>query len=69
MVYEVHAASVEWNPSTERLRELAEKMPNSQITEFGNLVVKARVDARSTRSTFGAVRAMFSVQWSTPDEA
>ena len=52
MVYEVHAASVEWNPSTERLRELAEKMPNSQITEFGNLVVKARVDARSTRSTF-----------------
>src|SRR5262252_5994329 len=27
-------------------------MPNSQITEFGNLVVKARVDARSTRSTF-----------------
>ena len=52
MVYEVHAASVEWNPSTERLRELAEKMPNSQITEFGNLVVKARVDARSARSTF-----------------
>ena len=52
MVYEVHVASVEWNPSTERLRELAEKMPNSQITEFGNLVVKARVDARSTRSTF-----------------
>jgi phosphoenolpyruvate carboxykinase (ATP) len=52
VVYEVHAASVEWNPSTERLRELAEKMPNSQITEFGNLVVKARVDARSTRSTF-----------------
>jgi phosphoenolpyruvate carboxykinase (ATP) len=52
VVYEVHAASVEWNPSTERLRGLAEKMPNSQITEFGNLVVKARVDARSTRSTF-----------------
>jgi len=52
VVYEVHAASVEWNPSTERLRELAEKMPNSQITEFGNLVVKARVDARSARSTF-----------------
>jgi phosphoenolpyruvate carboxykinase (ATP) len=52
VVYEVRAASVEWNPSTERLRELAEKMPNSQITEFGNLVVKARVDSRSTRSTF-----------------
>src|ERR1700722_6231286 len=27
-------------------------MPNSQLTEFGNVVVKARVDARSTRSTF-----------------
>jgi phosphoenolpyruvate carboxykinase (ATP) len=52
VVYEVHAGSVEWNPPTERLRELAEKMPNSQITEFGNLVVKARVDSRSTRSTF-----------------
>ena len=52
MVYEVNAASVEWNPPAERLRELAEKMPNSQITEFGNVVVKARVDSRSTRSTF-----------------
>jgi hypothetical protein len=27
-------------------------MPNSQLTEFGNVVVKARVDSRSTRSTF-----------------
>src|SRR5262250_1766070 len=27
-------------------------MPNSQITEFDNVVVKARVDSRSTRSTF-----------------
>ncbi len=52
MVYQVRAASVEWNPTTERLRELTEKMPNSQVTEFGNVVVKARVDARSTRSTF-----------------
>ena len=52
MVYEVKAASVEWNPDPARLRELTEKMPNSQVTEFGNVVVKARVDARSTRSTF-----------------
>ena len=51
-MYEVRAASVEWNPTTERLRVLAEKMPNSQVTEFGNVVVKARVDSRSTRSTF-----------------
>jgi phosphoenolpyruvate carboxykinase (ATP) len=49
---EVKAASVEWNPSAERLRELTEKMPNAQVTEFGNVNVKARVDSRSTRSTF-----------------
>jgi phosphoenolpyruvate carboxykinase (ATP) len=52
VVYEVRAASVEWNPSTERLRVLTEKMPNSKVTEFGNVAVKARVDSRSTRSTF-----------------
>jgi phosphoenolpyruvate carboxykinase (ATP) len=52
VVYEVRAASVEWNPTTERLRELTEKMPNSQVTEFGNVAVKARVDSRSTKSTY-----------------
>ena len=52
MAYEVKARTVEWNPTAERLRELTEKMPNSQLTEFGNVVVKARVDSRSTRSTF-----------------
>ncbi|MGH3398974.1 MAG: phosphoenolpyruvate carboxykinase, partial [Streptosporangiaceae bacterium] len=52
MVYQVDAASVEWNPDPARLRELTEQMPNSQLTEFGNVAVKARVDARSTRSTF-----------------
>ncbi len=52
MAYAVRAASVDWNPSAERLRELTEKMPNSQITEFGNVVVKAKVDSRSSRSTF-----------------
>ena len=51
-MYGVNAASVEWNPTAERLRELTEKMPNSQVTEFHNVVVKARVDSRSTRSTF-----------------
>jgi len=49
---QVNAASVEWNPSTERLRELTEKMPNATLTEFGNVNVRARVDSRSTRSTF-----------------
>ena len=52
MVYKVEAASVEWNPTAARLRELTEQMPNSQVTEFDNVVVKARVDSRSTRSTF-----------------
>jgi phosphoenolpyruvate carboxykinase (ATP) len=52
VAYKVEAASVEWNPTPARLRELTEQMPNSQVTEFGNVVVKARVDSRSTRSTF-----------------
>jgi phosphoenolpyruvate carboxykinase (ATP) len=52
VAYEVKAKSVEWNPSADRLRELAEKMPNSQLTEFGNVVVKAKVDSRSARSTY-----------------
>jgi len=52
VAYEVKAKSVEWNPPAWRLRELAEQMPNSQLTEFGNLVVKARVDSRSARSTY-----------------
>ena len=51
-MYQVNAASVEWNPPPARLRELTEEMPNSQVTEFGNVAVKARVDSRSTRSTF-----------------
>lgn len=52
MAYEIYAQSVEENPTPGRLRELTEKMPNSQLTEFGNLVVKARVDARSKASTY-----------------
>jgi phosphoenolpyruvate carboxykinase (ATP) len=52
VAHQVKAAAVEWNPSAERLRELTEKMPNSTVTEFGNVAVKARVDSRSTRSTY-----------------
>jgi phosphoenolpyruvate carboxykinase (ATP) len=52
VAYEVKGRSVEWNPSPARLRELTEKMPNSQVTEFGNVVVKARVDSRSAKSTY-----------------
>jgi phosphoenolpyruvate carboxykinase (ATP) len=49
---QVNARTVEWNPTAERLRELTEKMPNATVTEFGNVNVRARVDSRSTRSTF-----------------
>jgi len=52
VAYEVKARSVEWNPTPARLRELTEKMPNSAVTEFGNVVVKARVDSRSAKSTY-----------------
>jgi hypothetical protein len=51
VAYQVNAASVEWNPTAGRLRELTEQMPNSRVTEFGNVVVTARVDSRSTRSS------------------
>jgi len=52
VAYEVRARNVECNPAPERLRELTERMPNSQLTEFGNVNVNARVDARSKASTF-----------------
>ena len=52
MSYEVKAREVEWNPSAQRLRELAEQMSNASRTQFGNVNVKARVDSRSKASTF-----------------
>jgi phosphoenolpyruvate carboxykinase (ATP) len=52
VAHEVKAAKAEWNPSTDRLRELAEEMPNAVVTEFGNVAVKAKVDSRSTKSTY-----------------
>jgi phosphoenolpyruvate carboxykinase (ATP) len=52
VAYQVNGSRVEWNPAAARLRELTEKMPNASVTEFGNVVVKARVDSRSTRSTY-----------------
>jgi phosphoenolpyruvate carboxykinase (ATP) len=51
-VYQVNGSRVEWNPSPARLRELTGEMPNASVTEFGNVNVKARVDSRSTRSTY-----------------
>jgi phosphoenolpyruvate carboxykinase (ATP) len=52
VAYQVNGSRVEWNPTAARLRELTEKMPNASVTEFGNVNVKARVDSRSTRSTY-----------------
>jgi phosphoenolpyruvate carboxykinase (ATP) len=52
VAYDVRARSVEDNPTAARLRELTERMPNSVVTEFGNVNVKARVDSRSKSSTF-----------------
>ena len=52
MAYQVSGSRVEWNPTAARLRELTEEMPNASVTEFGNVAVKARVDSRSTRSTY-----------------
>ncbi len=52
MAYQVKGSRVEWNPSAARLRELTEQMPNASVTEFGNVNIKARVDSRSTRSTY-----------------
>jgi phosphoenolpyruvate carboxykinase (ATP) len=52
VAYQVNGSRVEWNPTAARLRELTEKMPNASVTEFGNVAVKARVDSRSTRSTY-----------------
>lgn len=52
MGYALNARSVEWNPSPERLRELAERMPNAYRTEYGNLDVLTEVHARSKGSTY-----------------
>ena len=52
MGYALNAKSVEWNPSPERLRELAARMPNAYRTEFGSIDVLTRVHARSKGSTY-----------------
>ncbi|MFN2441052.1 MAG: phosphoenolpyruvate carboxykinase [Thermoanaerobaculia bacterium] len=48
----VEPKSVIWNPSPEKLRELAANMPNAKVTEFDNLNVATRVVSRSKLSTF-----------------
>jgi phosphoenolpyruvate carboxykinase (ATP) len=46
------AKSVLRNPSQAELRDLVAKMPNAELTEFGNYDVTTRVTSRSAGSTF-----------------
>ena len=46
------AKSVLVNPTQDELKQWVSKMPNAQLTEFGNWHVKANVTARSAGSTF-----------------
>jgi phosphoenolpyruvate carboxykinase (ATP) len=50
--YEIDARSIIANPSQDDLHRFAAEMPNARRTEFGNLNVKTRVDARSKGSTY-----------------
>jgi phosphoenolpyruvate carboxykinase (ATP) len=46
------AKSVLTNPTQDECKQLVARMPNAQLTEFGNWHVKARVTSRSAGSTF-----------------
>ena len=50
--YELNAKSINRNPDQDTLHALTARMQNATWTEFGNLNVKARVDSRSTSSTY-----------------
>src|SRR6185436_3237568 len=41
-----------WNPSPERLRELATEMRNTRITRYNNTNTQTSVDSRSKLSTY-----------------
>ncbi|CAN5282124.1 phosphoenolpyruvate carboxykinase [soil metagenome] len=46
------ADKVHDNPTSDELRAFTEQMPNSRITEYGNVNVQTRVTSRSAGSTF-----------------
>src|ERR1044072_8505075 len=48
----VEPKEIIWNPSPERLRELAKEMPNTRITRYSNTNTQTRVDSRSKLSTY-----------------
>ena len=64
MAHEVKAASVEWNPTTDRLRELTEKMPNAVVTEFGKGVA-SRVNPKGP---VGTVKVIFASSYDPNDK-
>jgi phosphoenolpyruvate carboxykinase (ATP) len=50
--YTLDAAALIANPSQDDLHRFTAAMPNARTTEYGNVNVHTRVDARSTASTF-----------------
>ncbi len=48
----VEPKEIIWNPSPERLRELAKEMPNTRTTHYLNTNTQTRVDSRSKLSTY-----------------
>jgi phosphoenolpyruvate carboxykinase (ATP) len=50
--YTINAETLIANPSQEDLQRFTAAMPNARRTEFGNLNVQTRVDARSAGSTY-----------------
>ncbi len=50
--YTINARTLIANPTQEELQRYTAAMPNARRTEFGNLNVQTRVDARSSASTY-----------------
>src|SRR3712207_4373384 len=50
--YDLDARTMIEDPSQDELQRFTAAMPNARPTEFGNLNVQPRVDARSTASTY-----------------
>ncbi|HEV8421071.1 MAG TPA: phosphoenolpyruvate carboxykinase (ATP), partial [Actinomycetota bacterium] len=48
----MNAKKIHDNPSPDELRQFTEAMPNSRVTEFGNVNIQTRVTSRSSQSTF-----------------
>ncbi len=63
------AKSVLRNPSQAELRDLVAKMPNAELTEFGNYNVTVRVTSRSAGSTFLVTDSPDSTQVQTMSSA